>query len=330
MNTNLNDDDDFAPNPFRSSGQPSDLLGAPQQQFHDPFQPQMYSQQQQQQTAMMMQPDPNSGMTGVLQYPPQQQQQPPPVQPNPVQYLSGQMDTGAVRPEQAKPAAAGGMFSWLLSCFRLEEAAKLFDIDADDIALRLRYSLTQFFQPDHFRLNVLGDEAETTKGPDLYGPFWISMTLVFILGVASNLSDYLHFQRKSDPDAQFDYDITHVLHAMYIVFAFSFGVPTTFWLASSCLGLAGVPWSLWVCCYGYSMAPILAAALVAWWLPFWIWHMFAMSVGVGASCLLVLRNLSTPLIAQEDNHAKAAPLLLCMLGVHAIFLLVLMLTFFKG
>lgn len=323
MNTNSNDDDDFAPNPFRSGGQ--DLLGAPQQQFHDPFQPQqspqMYSQQQQQ---PMMQPDPNSGMTGVLNYP--QQQQPPPVQPNPTQYLSGQMDTGAVRPEQAKPAPSG-MFSWLLSCFRLDEATKLFDVDADDIALRLRYSLTQFFQPDHFRLNVVG---ETGKGPDLYGPFWVSMTLIFILGVASNLSDYLHFQRKSDADAQFDYDITHVLHAMYIVFAFSFGVPTMFWLASNCLGLSGVPWSMWVCCYGYSMAPILAAALVAWWLPFWIWHMLSMAAGVGASCLLVLRNLSTPIISQEDSHAKAAPLLLCILGVHAMFLLVLMLTFFKG
>jgi hypothetical protein len=117
---------------------------------------------------------------------------------------------------------------------------------------------------------------------------------------------------------------------MYIVFAFSFGVPTGLWLAASCLGLSGVQWAMWVCCYGYSMAPILAGALVAWWLPFWIWNFLAMAAGVGASCLLVLRNLSTPLLTQEDNHAKAAPLLLCILGIHLIYLLVLMLTFFPG
>jgi hypothetical protein len=147
--------------------------------------------------------------------------------PNPVHYLSGQMDTGgAARPEQTRegltaPPAPAGIFGWLLSCIRLDQASKLFDVDAEDVALRLRYSLTEFFRPDYFRTTVLGDGSggtDTTadggnpagKGPDLYGPFWVSMTLIFILGVASNLSDYLHYQRKSDPDSQFEYDITHV------------------------------------------------------------------------------------------------------------------------
>jgi Yip1 domain len=352
MNTNSSYDgeDDFAPNPFRTNTS-SDLLDntpRQQQQFHDPFQPHvLYAQQpQQQQHPMMthqpMPPNPNMGIPpAVLNY----QQQPPTQHLHPGQYLTGQMDMGGLpEPGRMAPPPPQGMLGWLLSCFRLDQATKLFDVDADDVALRLRYSLTQFFQPDYFRTTVLGTNGAATsdttttaavaKGPDLYGPFWVSMTLIFVLGVASNLSDYLHYQRKSgnDPDMQFEYDITHVLHAMYIVFGFSFGVPTGLWLASTfCMGLSGsVQWDMWVCCYGYSMAPIMAGALVAWWLPFWIWHFLAMTAGVGASCLLVLRNLSTPLLTHEDNHAKAAPLLLAMLVIHVAYLLVLMLNFFPA
>jgi hypothetical protein len=251
MNANsssFNDDDDFAPNPFRSGGgTASDLLDQTprqqqqqQQQFHDPFQtPQMYaaqpsppSQMYAQQPQQQLQPPPQmmQQQPGAAAYFPQQQQHQQPPPPSPVHYMSGTMDTGgAARPEQARPpvspsAAGGGVFGWLLSCIRLDQAAKLFDVDADDVALRLRYSLTEFFRPDYFRTTVLGDTGGGTttdtsggavvvgtgKGPDLYGPFWVSMTLIFILGVASNLSDYLHYQRKTDPDSQFEYDITHV------------------------------------------------------------------------------------------------------------------------
>jgi hypothetical protein len=235
MNANSSyEEDDFAPNPFRSSTS-SDLLdNTPRQQqqpqFHDPFQtPQMYTTQPPPPTPQMyaQQPPPPQMM---MQQPAGAGTYPQPVPTNPVHYLSGQMDTGgAARPEQNRegltaPAPAAGLFGWLLSCIRLDQASKLFDVDADDVALRLRYSLTQFFRPDYFRTTVLGDGSsggttDTTsadgrstgnKGPDLYGPFWVSMTLIFILGVASNLSDYLHYQRKSDPDSQFEYDITHV------------------------------------------------------------------------------------------------------------------------
>jgi hypothetical protein len=245
MNANsssFNDDDDFAPNPFRSGGgTASDLLDQTprqqqqQQQFHDPFQtPQMYaaqppppSQMYAQQPQQQLQPPPQMmpQQPGAAYYPQQQQHQQQHQQqpPSPVHYMSGTMDTGgAARPEQARPPAGGG-FGWLLSCVRLDQAGKLFDVDADDVALRLRYSLTEFFRPDYFRTTVLGDTGGGTttetgsgavvgsgKGPDLYGPFWVSMTLIFILGVASNLSDYLHYQRKTDPDSQFEYDITHV------------------------------------------------------------------------------------------------------------------------
>ena len=41
------------------------------------------------------------------------------------------------------------------------------------------------YLPDKFRVQVIGVERNaTTKGPDLYGPLWITMTLVFFLAVS--------------------------------------------------------------------------------------------------------------------------------------------------
>ena len=381
---NSNDEDDFAPNPFRSNTSdfldvPAPAAPMPPQQQQQPMYSQSHiqmQQQQQQQMQQQMQPDPNSGMTGFLNYPPPQQPEQYPQQqtPHPSTFLSGQMDKMGVpaanpssNPQNQQVSSA---FSWIMGCFRVDQATQLFDVDADDIASRLRASLTDFYKPNHFRLAVVGDAniqqaanngtvdpsqaasipVADLKGPgaclrvipltiyslistvllaDLYGPFWISMTLIFALGVASNLSDYLHHARKADADDVFKYDITHVLHALYIVISFSFGVPSFFWLACSCLGLPVIDWPMWICCYGYSMTPILVGCFVAWWLPFHIWHWLILVACVGASGLLVVRNLSTPLLSHEQSSAMAAPVLMSILGTHGIYLFVLKLTFFR-
>lgn len=364
---NDNSEDDFAPNPFRSSNDTNDLFDAPvpsqqqQNQHQVPFNGQQQPQQQQQQQPFYdAQPDPNSGMMGTFAPAQQQFSPPPPQQPDPSQYLTGAMDnrnpSGGGNPDnqQQQPVS---IFSWrgiMNTCFRVDNVTKLFNVDTIDIYLRLKGAVLQFHQPDQFRTAVIGDAGAQDaanngavspsshaaanvpvgdrKGPDLYGPFWISMTLIFVLGMTSNLSAYMHHQRKKtndNPDEEFEYDITHLLRATSIVLGFSFGVPTAFWLACQCLGMPAISWAMWVCCYGYSMTAILLGALTAWWLPYGIWHWVTLAAAVGASGLLIVRNLSTPLLSQDAaNHAKAAPLLLAILGAHFTYLLILKITFY--
>lgn len=365
MRSTFNDDDDdeFAPNPFRDngSGGGTDFFEAPvpQQQQQQPSHP--HGMLQQQQPYALQQPDPNSGMIGSL---------PPPHAPtttagsihDPTQYLSGPMDQKAAanygpstlnnnNNNSSALSQPPSLFSWrgILACCRLDNATKLFDVDTVDVYLRIKAAATQFHQPDYFRLSVVGDpmiqqaansgalspsEAATVpvedrKGPDLYGPFWISMTLMFILGMTANLSNYVHHQNRK-ANVEFEYDLTHLMNAMYIVFLYAFGLPTAFWLTCQCLGMPAIPWALWVCCYGYSLTPVMAGALVAWWLPYTLYHWLVLAAAVAASGLLVVRNLSTPLLSQDvdSSHAKAAPLLLSILGAHFTFLLVLKLTFY--
>lgn len=294
-------------------------------------------------------------MTGSLDYSSpmaQQQRAPPPADPS--QFLSGTMDNNNGNSSSSNnPQAPASIFSvrgMTNLCCKTDQAMQLFNVDSIDIYLRLKASVLQFHQPDQFRTAVIGDLAAQAaadagqlppdqaarvpvsdrKGPDLYGPFWLSMTLMFVLGVTANLSDYLHHKRRNNPDEEFEYDINHLLHAMWIVFGYTFAVPTIFWLTCQCLGMPGIPWAMWVCCYGYSATAILLGALTAWWLPYELWHWIVLAAAAAASGLLILRNLSAPLLSQDvgGHHAKAGPVLLALLGAHVIYLLVLKITFY--
>jgi protein YIPF1/2 len=275
--------------------------------------------------------------------------------------------------------------------------------------------LTKFHQPNYFRVQVLGskvssssssssgstthntsdddhtdqhpsDHAPHGKGPDLYGPIWISMTCMFLLGITANIDDYYrHVQRMNRNhhhssngngnsnssndtqdetiDEEFEYDLTHLLNAMYISFTYTFGISSFFWLMCICFGLNNgrhpyLSWTYWVCHYGYSLVPIVIGSCLAWILPYALYHWIVLGIATSVSGLFIVRNLSTPLLEQDtgtaismnhtdltmnqhnpnmnhtpgatnNTHAKAAPILLSILGAHFTFLLVLKLTFYQ-
>jgi len=381
-------DDEFdMPNPFRSGGGGSaDLLGpSPASAAQPPSQAQPYPMQQQQQqqptaaSPMFQQPDPHSGMVGSFnlpQSPPQQQQQQNPV------YLSGQMDQTVNQGQRGGaggapgggeiPSTPFGMWQRLMSCFRIEGYLPYFDVDTRQVGDRISAALLRFLQPDYFRTNVIGEEDSMNsntnnspiyrKGPDLYGPFWITMTLIFVIAATSNLSAYMHHLQKTrhshggnsssnaaagsmdtngtssvptypssaKEEEVFEYDLRHLLRAGTVLSVFVWVVPSLLWLACTCMGMPNISWPLWVCVYGYSMTPYLLAALVAW-VPISIIEWLFLALATAMSALLVIRNLSTPLLAQDGiQQAKAAPILMSILAMHGIFLLVLKFAFYGG
>jgi hypothetical protein len=217
MNSSI-DDDVFGDNPFRSngagaasgSGQPDLFAPGPPQQQPMMQQPMMQQQQQFQQQPMMQQqqqqmqfaqPPPIQQQQQFAQPPPIQQQQqfqqpmqqqiPAPVNPNmPAGLMAPQtMQQQTLQPPQQQlPEARQGPLSWwgsCMTCLTLDSYKVYFDIDADDIVKRVRGVFLHFYKPEHFRNNVLGPMKTTElKGPDLYGPFWITMTLIFFIGVS--------------------------------------------------------------------------------------------------------------------------------------------------
>jgi hypothetical protein len=73
-----------------------------------------------------------------------------------------------------------------LSCFRMSTLSAYFDFDTEDIRDRLKGAILLAFQPEKFRNEVIGPcRTDSLKGPDMYGPIWITMTLVFLVAVSS-------------------------------------------------------------------------------------------------------------------------------------------------
>ena len=225
-------------------------------------------------------------------------------------------------------------FSWnsWVACCRVDAYQKYFDVDTVDVSERLKASLFKFHQPDQFRSSVVGDfPTETLKGPDLYGPVWIVMTLVFVLAATSNIYHFWdHHRHRNETGAEeFEVDIMHLLRACNVVLFFVFGMSSAFWLAASCMGMPGISWGLWVCIYGYSQTPFVMAAILCCIFPVEVLTWLLMIVAGIASALLVVRNLSTPLMGQDNaGNAKAAPIIMAMMVVHFIYILVVKLTFF--
>lgn len=57
--------------------------------------------------------------------------------------------------------------------------------------------------------------------PDLYGPFWILTTIIFLLGSTGNLARYFYNWEKTE----YIFRLQLVRYGVVLVYSFGFGVP---------------------------------------------------------------------------------------------------------
>jgi len=312
------DDFDFPPNPFRSAPasegthqQPHEdfeHFATQQQHLHDPLSSNNGGFQQQQHFAGPT----NAGQARTVA--------------TSMQLPTGMMDTKNA-PDVSDPAIIAAPTSRLeacIACTRMDTYRSYFDIDTIDIQNRIKSSVLMCYLPDKFRVQVIGVERNaTTKGPDLYGPLWITMTLVFFLAFTSNMSAYF----RTNPN-EFEYDVTHLIRAMTVCFSFSFGVPALFWVLTQCMAMQALLMVEWICLYGYSMVVYLPTALLCL-VPIEIWVWLCLITATAMSGLLVVRNVAAPLLSTDTTGSKAGPLLMAVMASHVIFLIVLKLAFYQ-
>lgn len=177
------DDEDFPPNPFRSGGQQAQQQ---QQQMLPPQQQQQQPQMQAEQQDFFSNPAPTmdplstpSPMDSSLNMNNMKQ--------NNIPHQQQQFQQGNVTVNERGSMQAPAPKSWwqtCRACCTMQTYQQFFDIDTVDIKTRILSSITHFYQPDYFRTKVIGSErTDELKGPDLYGPFWVTMTLVFLVAV---------------------------------------------------------------------------------------------------------------------------------------------------
>lgn len=149
------------------------------------------------------------------------------------------------------------------------------------------------------------------------------ISLFIFLQATANWSEAFHSNEFDD----FEYDINHLLHAWSFLTTFVFGVPTVFWLCCRCMSIEALTLAEWICYYGYSMVPFLPASVLCI-IPVSFFEWVFLLAATGASGLLILRNVSTPLLASDPSAQKAPPLILAILVAHFIFYFAMAITFY--
>mmetsp|Transcript_14967 Transcript_14967/g.22420 ORF Transcript_14967/g.22420 Transcript_14967/m.22420 type:complete len:322 (+) Transcript_14967:117-1082(+) len=223
----------------------------------------------------------------------------------------------------------------IFACFQTASLQEFFDVDTVDIKLRIISSVRHCNNPDIFRESILYREGTR---PDLYGPVWVFMTLVLFLAATSNTSKYLH----TDAIEEFEYDISHLVHAFTVLLFYTFGLPFLIYMMLQCVGVSGVPSASvnsndnvnpipplslidYVCIYGYSLVPYLPMTVLCLVPSVMLEWMFLLTA-TGMSLLLVLRNLVGPIMRQ--NSQWLGPVTMFLISCHFIFCLVLKFTFY--
>jgi hypothetical protein len=250
-----------------------------------------------------------------------------------------------------------------------------FDIDTVDIVVRMKSSIKYCMVNDGFRNEVLysdnalrldaaqqssstetrqettdGGEAaiapstgaETSssgKGPDLYGPIWITMTLVFFVAVTSNISIYVHHSFTSvnkleeggvAAEKEWDYDINQLLHATWILYIFSIGLPAVFYVVFRVAGVNALGLVDLICFYGYSLVPYLPVTWICI-IPIHAVQWTSLGIATMLSGMLVVRNVMGPVLesaAGPSGQGKSGGLIMSVMGCHLVFFLVMKLAFY--
>ncbi|MCJ1321557.1 hypothetical protein MMC15_006902 [Xylographa vitiligo] len=190
---------------------------------------------------------------------------------------------------------ASKRYLWTLSFY-----AQFFDVDTSEVLRRCRVAV----YPRSNFLDILDDN------PDLYGPFWIATTVIFILFITGTISQYLA-QRGVE---HFAYDFTLLSGASGLIYGYTFVLPVALWGVLRWFGSEGANllecWAL----YGYANLIWIPVALISW-SPINILNWVFVAVGFAVSALFLVRNL-WPLVNATDMRTSRV-LLVVVVALHA-------------
>ena len=184
-----------------------------------------------------------------------------------------------------------------------------FDIDTEDIKNRLISSLNP--------LNSNFIKLINNK-PDLYGPFWIYTTIIFIIAASGSFSKYLQGANDADYFQEF------VPTAAYVIYGVGFCLPFIIFILMYFFG-SQINFMIILCIYGYSFtiyAPIMIIII-----PFEKIQGFLLFLAVLSSTIFIIVNFLAEMNKYEDNKKYL------VIGVIVLFqislFLILKFNFFK-
>ncbi|EGG18851.1 Yip1 domain-containing protein [Cavenderia fasciculata] len=188
----------------------------------------------------------------------------------------------------------------------------LFNVDTVEVGQRLLRSM----MPIKFSFFNLIKE-----NPDLYGPVWVSTSLVFIIAISANLNEYFQTDHTL-----WKADIQKVVYSAIAIYGYSFVVPFILWAVFKWMKL-GLRLIDMACIYGYSLfifVPISVLCVIPIGIVQWV------IVGFGAlvSGAFLVTNIFTPL---KEDFTKRGIIICAIIGaLHLGLALFLRLYFFAN
>ncbi|XP_061567482.1 protein YIPF2 [Cololabis saira] len=211
-----------------------------------------------------------------------------------------------------KPSGGFWTFEYYQSFFNVDTAQVLDRVKGSVMPLTGRN-----FIKHHLRTN-----------PDLYGPFWICVTLVFSMAISGNL--YTCLSGKGDPSYHYRPQFHRVTIAAVVIFLYAWLVPAALWgfLAwrQNERQIVGYSFLETVCVYGYSLF-IYIPTSVLWIIPYdWLQWTLALVAMVISSSVLVLTFWP---VVREDTRVMAAATVMTVIVLHALLAVGCKLFFFQ-
>nr|SVE80941.1 EOG090X0CJ3 [Daphnia magna]SVE81555.1 EOG090X0CJ3 [Daphnia magna] len=197
---------------------------------------------------------------------------------------------------------------------------RYFDVDTPQVKERLVWSfiprpsrdtLTHYIRPS----------------PDLYGPLWICVTLVFCVAIMGNIADYLH---SGGEGQHWRYDFRKVSISASTIFSYALLLPLVLWLLlwwrrkegdQTPLGFIEI-----VSLYGYSLAIYIPISVLLT-IPFPILQWTLVILGAALSGSVLVLSLWPPLSATK--RGVAVIILSAILAFHFLLAAGLQLYFFR-
>jgi protein YIPF1/2 len=87
--------------------------------------------------------------------------------------------------------------------------------------------------------------TEVEAKPDLYGPFWISTTAIFLMAMISNALDWI-----ASRDDNWEGDLQKIGYCAAVMYGYVFGGAALLWVWLKVISLAQISLSSLWCIYG--------------------------------------------------------------------------------
>lgn len=103
--------------------------------------------------------------------------------------------------------------------YTVEYFQKYFDVTSEDVFERIRGALIPKYGVNYLQRYIRAK-------PDVYGPFWICLTLVFSIAVSGNIANYIQLATQ---DYKWKYNFHAVSSAATAIYTYAWLLPMALW-----------------------------------------------------------------------------------------------------